>query len=124
MAMGAKVRLENPTTGVVMDFGLPLPPVIAKQVENGYLRPPVPPLEDLAVVQPDTSAAAGGAAPGDGQGPSPQPAPRGNASLQAWVEYAVSQGMPAAEAAGLSRDEIRARFTDPGFDPDAPPRMD
>lgn len=51
-------------------------------------------------------------------------APAGNASREAWIGYAVSQGMPADEAAALSRDQIRQRFAAPVFDPDAPPVMD
>jgi len=49
------------------------------------------------------------------------PQPRGNASTEEWISYAVSQGMDRNEAAGLSRDQIRARFQAPAFDPDAPP---
>ena len=37
--------------------------------------------------------------------------PKGNASQAAWADYAVSQGMSREEADGLSRDELRDRFT-------------
>lgn len=47
--------------------------------------------------------------------------PRGNASHEAWASYAVTQGMDRDEAAGLSRDQIKARFTQPPFDPEAAP---
>jgi hypothetical protein len=47
--------------------------------------------------------------------------PRGNASHEMWLAYAVSQGMPRDEAAQLTRDQIKARFMVPIFDPDAPP---
>lgn len=47
--------------------------------------------------------------------------PKGNASHEAWLSYAVAQGMPRDEAAGLTRDQIKGRFTAPAFDPDAPP---
>lgn len=47
--------------------------------------------------------------------------PKGNASHEAWLSYAVAQGMPREEAGGLTRDQIKARFTAPAFDPDAPP---
>lgn len=47
--------------------------------------------------------------------------PRGNASHEAWLSYAVTQGMDRQEAAALSRDQIKARFAQPVFDPDAPP---
>lgn len=42
----------------------------------------------------------------DADGDGPQPA--GNASLEAWREYATSQGV---DVEGLSRDELRGRFT-------------
>ena len=32
--------------------------------------------------------------------------------------------MPRDEATALSRDQIRARFAEPVFDPDAPPDLD
>lgn len=51
------------------------------------------------------------------------PQPRGNASLEAWISYAVGQGMTRDEAAGLSRDQIKSRFAAPAFDPDAPPEI-
>jgi hypothetical protein len=48
--------------------------------------------------------------------------PRGNASHEQWLSFAVTQGMDREEAAGLTRDQIRARFTAPAFDPDAAPQ--
>lgn len=36
--------------------------------------------------------------------------PRGNASTEDWIAYAVSQGMSKDEALGLRRDEIKARL--------------
>jgi hypothetical protein len=45
--------------------------------------------------------------------------PRGNASHEAWLEFAVSQGMGRQEAAGLTRDQIRARFMAAGPDAEA-----
>jgi hypothetical protein len=47
--------------------------------------------------------------------------PGGNKSHDVWFRYAVSQGMDREQASGLTRDELRARFMNPGFDPDAPP---
>lgn len=47
--------------------------------------------------------------------------PKGNASHEVWLSYAIAQGMPREEAAGLTRDQIKARFSQPAFDPDAPP---
>jgi hypothetical protein len=49
--------------------------------------------------------------------------PKGNASHDQWLQYAMSQGMPREEAVELTRDQIRARFTAPSFDPDAAPVM-
>ncbi len=48
--------------------------------------------------------------------------PKGNASHETWMNYAVEQGMPRGEAAELTRDQIRARFTAPSFDPEAAPQ--
>lgn len=49
------------------------------------------------------------------------PQPAGNASREAWISYAISQGMPRDEAVGLTRDQIKVRFAEPAFDPDAAP---
>lgn len=40
------------------------------------------------------------------------PVPAGNASKAEWVEYAVSQGMDADEAEGLTRNELRDTYTE------------
>jgi hypothetical protein len=37
--------------------------------------------------------------------------PKGNASHEAWIDYAVAQGMARDDAEALSRDELRDRFT-------------
>ena len=47
--------------------------------------------------------------------------PKGNASHETWLAFAVTQGMDRQEAATLTRDQIRARFTAPAFDPEAAP---
>ena len=47
--------------------------------------------------------------------------PKGNQSHDVWFRYAVSQGMDREQASGLTRDELRARFMAPTFDPDAAP---
>jgi hypothetical protein len=39
-------------------------------------------------------------------------APPGNGSREAWVDYALSQGKTEEDITGLTRDEIRALFTD------------
>ena len=49
--------------------------------------------------------------------------PRGNASHEAWLAFAIAQGMPRDEATGLSRDQIKARFAASEFDPEAAPDM-
>jgi hypothetical protein len=49
--------------------------------------------------------------------------PKGNASHETWRAYAESQGMSRREASELTRDQIRARFAVPAFDPEAPPAM-
>lgn len=36
--------------------------------------------------------------------------PRGNASQEEWVEYALAQGATKADVAGKSRDELKAQF--------------
>lgn len=40
--------------------------------------------------------------------------PKRSASTEAWRAYAISQGMPAAEANTKSRDELAARYTKEG----------
>lgn len=47
--------------------------------------------------------------------------PSVRASHEAWLQYAVSQGMDRSDAADLTRAQIRARFSVPAFDPEAPP---
>lgn len=48
--------------------------------------------------------------------------PDARADHATWARYAVSQGMPADQAAGLTRDQIRVRFVAPsrsiGGEPD------
>ncbi len=46
--------------------------------------------------------------------PNGMPMPPGNASHEHWRDYAVSAGMPADEAAALTRDQLRMRFLAPG----------
>lgn len=38
-------------------------------------------------------------------------APKANSSLKVWQDYARSQGVSDAELEGVSRDDLRARFT-------------
>ncbi len=103
---GSIVRLENPGTGAVFDFtGDVLPPGVARQLAGGYLR----------VYEPQAAA--------ELLEFETVPKPRGNASHQSWIDYAASQGMERDEAASLTRDELKTRFSPRDFDPDAPPDM-
>jgi hypothetical protein len=119
------IRLINPETGVVFDYAgrwlrpgkatmndvkrgwarfpgdkvwLSLPPGVQIQLDSGKLQ-----------VYTDFEARE---AIGDSQTLEAM-MPRGNASHEAWAEFAESQGMGRQEAAGLTRDQIRARFTMP-----------
>jgi hypothetical protein len=86
---------------------LSLPPGVQLQLDGGHLQ-----LAEQYMAKSEMDAAV-----------TPESMmPKGNASHADWLQYAVSQGMPRTEAAELSRDEIRARFTAPSFDPDAPPQ--
>lgn len=42
------------------------------------------------------------------------PQPSADADHGTWTRYAIAQGMPAEQARGLTRDQIRVRFTPPG----------
>lgn len=95
---GGSVQLRNPDTGVVFGFTEPLPPAIRRQWDEGKLIPATEPATE------------------------PGGRPRGNASHQAWIDYAAGQGMDRAEAAALTRAELRERFTTPPFDPRTPPQ--
>jgi hypothetical protein len=85
---------------------LNLPPGVQNQLDKGVLQVDTDYLAREQLAASETVEAA---------------QPKGNASQEAWLSYAISQGMPREEAAGLTRDQIRARFTAPSFDPDAPP---
>lgn len=47
--------------------------------------------------------------------------PKDTASREAWILYAMTQGMPMSEAVTLPKADLKARFEDTGFDPDARP---
>lgn len=52
------------------------------------------------------------AEPADGLGTLTNPEqPKGNASLEEWTAYATASGMTADELEGLTRDQIRDRYT-------------
>jgi hypothetical protein len=137
------IQVRNPATGHVFEYAgeFPYPPVLD---DTGSTNPAVRrrigeerhrellgkiPYEvkkhvdsgDLEYVgrrEPDDQPPATGPATPPGVG-----RPAGNASQEAWINYALSQGMPHTEAAALSRDELRARFSDTGFDPASPPSL-
>lgn len=127
------VRLINPATGVVFDYQgrwlrpgkasmadvkrgnarfpgdqvwLSLPPGVQKQLDAGRLQ---------ILGQYEAREAIDASASVESM------MPKGNASHEQWLTYAVSQGMPREQAASLNRDQIRARFMAPAFDPDAAP---
>jgi hypothetical protein len=128
------IRLVNPATGVTFEYQgwhlrpgkatvadvkrgwadypgdkvwLPLPVGVQTQLDAGRLRVATE-WEAREQISADSQLA--------------DPAmPRGNASHDLWLAYAVSQGMSRDEAAGLTRDQLRARFMTPVFDPEAPP---
>lgn len=126
----AHVHLLLPS-GAVMSASLPLNAHMAKQLANGVLRfaeVTDPPAEDLdgegeagrvpvspTVDSDDPAVSENAVAAGE--------APKGNASTDEWAAYAVSQGMDPGEAAGLKRDEIKARL-DEMKAADSPPSED
>jgi len=101
------VKLKCENTGMVFDFSLPLPYGIQRQLDGGHLL-------DVTDAEPAPVVPIGGTVA----------RPRGNASHQAWIDYAATQGMDRAEAATLTRDQLRGRFTQPVFDPDSPPDLE
>src|SRR5581483_2411735 len=111
------IRLVNPETGVRFDYKgvwLRSSPATDHDIKRGRARfrgdkvylnlpPGVQAQLDKGVLQVDTDYMARQAleeAAGLHDEPPPQPA--GNASREAWISYAVSQGMPRDEAAALS----------------------
>ena len=59
----------------------------------------------------------------DGQ-PGALPKPDARADHDTWARYAVSQGMPAGQAAGLTRDQIRVALVPAGRSIGAEPSLD
>jgi hypothetical protein len=129
------IRLVNPATGAEFDYQgrwlrpgkatmvdvkrglarfpgdkvfLSLPPGVQIQLEGGHLQ-----VADKYMAKSEIQGLA-----------TPESMmPKGNQSHEVWLQYAVSQGMPREEAAELTRDQIRARFSAPSFDPETPPVM-
>ena len=50
--------------------------------------------------------------------------PDPGAPHEEWSRYAIARGMPAGQAAGLSRDQIRLEFCPPGSGPGSEPVLD
>ena len=129
------ITLVNPDTGVRFQFAgrwLRASPATDTDLKRGRARfrgdkvwlnlpPGVQAQLDKGILQIDTEYEARGALEASETVESAMP--RGNASHEAWLAYAIAQGMPRAEATGLSRDQIKARFAVPEFDPEAVPEM-
>lgn len=98
--------------GSVMTCGLPLHASLAKQVANGTLKPVATTDSPPEVVDGEGGAERVSAPPPADPtvDPSSVEMPAGNAAQSEWAAYAVSQGMDPDEAAGLKRDEIKARI--------------
>jgi hypothetical protein len=50
--------------------------------------------------------------------------PAAGAARDDWSRYAIARGMPADEAAGLSRDQLRIQFCPPGCTPGGEPDLE
>lgn len=127
------VTLLNPSTGVTFQFAgewlrsspatdadikrgravfrgdkvyLNLPPGVQAQLDKGTLQ--LVHNEQPSEVEPDPDDDALWI-------PNGMPMPPGNAAHTAWRDYAVGQGMPAAEADEWTRDQLRTRFLSPGI---------
>jgi hypothetical protein len=133
------IRLVNPETGARFDFKgrwLRSSPATDRDIKMGrakfrgdqvWLRlpPGVQAQLDAGRLQIDSDYDARQALEASaGLKDEPLPMPAGNSSRETWISYAISQGMARDEATALSRDQIKARFAAPVFDPDAPPEID
>jgi hypothetical protein len=136
------ITLINPATGATFDFRgrwlrsspatdrdikagrakfrgdkvwLDLPPGVQAQVDKGTLE---------RVRDGELSAA--GPWPDDEAPwiPNGMPMPPGNAPHTAWRDYAVGQGVPAAEASARTRDQLRIMFLAPGVGRDDMPDVE
>jgi hypothetical protein len=130
------ITLVNPSTGVRFQYKgqwLRSSPATDTDIKKGrarfrgdkvnlHLPPGVQAQLDKGVLQIDTDFDSREAL--DDADTGAVPMPKGNASAEAWISYAVSQGMDRDEAVSMSRDQLKARFTAPVFDPDAPPGLD
>lgn len=111
--MTGHLHLQLPG-GAVNTFSLPLTPAIASLIAAGTLKP----VED---VPPDVLDGDGGAERVSASLPAGVPEhmeqPAGNATQSDWAAYAVWLGMHPDEAAGLKREELKARIV-PADSPD------
>lgn len=83
----------------------PVPDVVEEMAEGAY---------DYKVDAADPTAAERTAGQAEALAAAPigdVPKPKGNASQDAWVAYAVAQGADPAEAEEMSRDELRERYS-------------
>ncbi len=142
------ITLINPSTGVRFDFRgtwlrnspatdsdikrgraqfrgdkvwLNLPPGVQAQLDKGVLRYATEYDEQAACL-----GAAGSGLPDPGLPDLPGGAvmPDGRASHQAWMQYAIAQGVPQADAASLTRDQLRALFAEHGSGHGGTPDLD
>jgi hypothetical protein len=78
----------------------------------GYGVDPVEPPAEGSEGGTEAPVGAGGNPPdGSTQPPSPE-RPAGNGSTEAWRAYAIFRGVPEAEAAPLTRDELKERVAE------------
>lgn len=77
--------------GAVLSLPAPLPLAMQRRVDAGRMR----------------VISAPGAEPAlDAQGPDEVPVPSNGASRADWERYALAHGMPGAEAAGMTRNQL------------------
>jgi hypothetical protein len=89
---------------------LQLPPGVQKQLDAGRLQFASAYDEQTAFL---ADAPGPSADPGSHGWPGGVPMPDGRAAHDVWVQYAVSQGVPQAEADGMTRDQLRVVFAGP-----------
>ena len=121
--MAGHITVQLPGGGL-HTLGLPLHPSLEKQVAAGVLKPVEAAASPTAVLggeggvsrveAPPPVAVAEPVPPEEPGQPVADaldiPVPAGNASREEWAAYAVTQGLHPDEAAGLKREEIKARI--------------
>lgn len=91
--------MRNPDTGGIFTFGEPMHPGVQAQIEAGHLLP-------VGTTDVESSGR-----------------PKPNAALEKWIKFAISQGIEEDEARGMSKAELRERFTPVNFAPEVPPEV-